>query len=229
MSITVTNTFYSGKLIPNINAKATGIKAIYGSDEHEFFTYNFEVPFTPTANIPYENLKFIDIHGNEYNSADLVIWEKLDVGFFARKITGKETYTPQTLGFFMDDKSPIGIVDVAGSQTFGNRSFTYLSVNKDPFEPYTYEQLENVTDGFFPFDPALESNKKIAPLPAFPAEMSNQFSLNMQTLKTITATSADDRYYLPKLNTPYFLSPSATSSSLLFRAILYARPYSARP
>ena len=230
MAISVKRTNLTGKVIPTVNMKDSGIKANHTSGECTFYTYSFDVPFTPAINLPYENLMFIDIHGNKYNTADLVIWEKLDFGAFALKNPTTGLYEFKPISDFMVDKSPIGLVQL-GLYYFGTDSFYYHSIKKDPFEPYTYDILDNVTDGFYPFDPAIEVNQRIAPLPAVVSGLEPDGDTSVSTLSTITATDPKDFYYLPKLNVPYFLRPASGTynKNLIMRSILYARPFSARP
>lgn len=230
MAITTQKTRFSGKLLPTVNMKDSGIKASHTDGECSFFIYSFEVPFTPTVNSPYENLNFIDIHGNRYNTADLVIWEKLDIGGFAIKNPTTGVYNFKQITDFMVGKSPIGLAQI-GQYYYGENQFYYYSVDKDPFDPYTFDILDNVTDGFYPFDPAIEVNKRVAPLPAIATALEVGGDCTIETIKTISATSPEDVYYLPKLNVPYFLRPAfgTLNKFHIMRTILFARPFSARP
>lgn len=224
MAITPTWKQLSGKLIPQLNMEKTETQGISNEVIYDFYRYSFEVPFTPQENAPIEGISFVDIHGNKYNTADLVVCEKLDVGCF---YSSSQINKP-SIKNMKGAASPLNLTEYGTINPL--RSFTVYGVDVDPFAPFTPEVIPNATDGFDPFSPVLPVNASLTPIPAFLGTSSGD-DVTVYTLDTLKAGTADESLYLMKLNNPYFLVSGGSGGigSWLMRIVLFAKPFSARP
>lgn len=224
MAIQLTWNEFKGLLSPGTMKKHPDIKYVHNpgsSTEKTFYmyTYNIEIPFEPAENPVYEHVVFLDVHGNEYKSADNIICAKLDIAMLYADDNRANLINalPDIEGI---GASFIGSYNIS---TLGLKMFYKLE--NDFFDPFDYTPLLNGTDGWLPWEITKPSDVDFMPFPVY-CHQANQppYLTTVKALNTLSeSTETDKKLALLKLNTPMYFADN--NNYALNRIILYGKPF----
>lgn len=222
---TITYAQYDGIMTAPV-MKKTDRKVTYQNHDYYFYTYSVEQPFTPQSNPGFEDIEFMDVHGNKYSAADNIVCQKLDIGaFFSPEVSLTSPLSIDTVRANAALANEFGMAMI-GDYYCGGVQYRFVSLDNDPFDPFDYEPLLNGTDGFTPWDILKPAGNNCMPFPA-------QFygtgtSSHIHTVQSMvhSGSTVPEPMMLLKLNEPLFCYQwSSPTCPYLTRSILYAKPF----